>query len=46
MALVKMTELLKKAKEESYAVGSFSIANMEMVMGALKAAEETNSPMI
>lgn len=46
MALVNMTELLKKAAEENYAVGSFSIANMEMVMGALKAAEESNSPII
>ena len=46
MALVKMTELLKAAKEKNYAVGSFSISNMEMVMGALKAAEEMHSPMI
>lgn len=46
MALVKMTELLDEAKEKNYAVGSFSISNMEMVMGALKAAEEMQSPMI
>ena len=46
MALVKMTELLDAAREENYAVGSFSIANMEMVKGALKAAEEMHSPMI
>ena len=46
MALVKMTELLDAAREKNYAVGSFSIANMEMVKGALKAAEEMHSPMI
>ena len=46
MALVKMTELLDAAREKNYAVGSFSIANMEMVKGTLKAAEEMHSPMI
>lgn len=46
MALVKMIELLDAAREKNYAVGSFSIANMEMVKGALKAAEEMHSPMI
>lgn len=46
MALVKMTELLEDARKKNYAVGSFSIANMEMVKGALKAAEEMHSPMI
>lgn len=46
MSLVKITDLLSKAKEENYAVGSFSVSNMEMIIGALKAAEETNSPII
>lgn len=41
-----MSELLKKAKAEGYAVGSFSVANMEMVLGVLKAVEETKSPAI
>ncbi len=46
MALTKMSPLLKKAQAEGYAVGSFSVANMEMVLGVLKAAEETKSPAI
>ena len=46
MPLVKMSPLLKKAREEGYAVGSFSVANMEMVLGVLKAVEETKSPAI
>lgn len=46
MALVNMNTLLKKAQEENYAVGSFSVANMEMIQGVLKAAEETRSPVI
>ena len=41
-----MSSLLKKAREGGYAVGSFSIANMEMVLGVLKAVEETKSPAI
>ncbi len=44
--LVNMKELLKKAQEGSYAVGSFSVANMEMILGVIKAAEETRSPII
>ncbi len=46
MPLVKMSTLLKKAKEGGYAVGSFSVSNMEMVLGVLKAVEETKSPAI
>ncbi len=46
MPLVKMSDLLKKAKANGYAVGSFSVANMEMVLGVLKAVEETKSPAI
>ena len=46
MPLVKMSSLLKKAREGGYAVGSFSISNMEMVLGVLKAVEETKSPAI
>ncbi len=41
-----MSTLLNKAKAEGYAVGSFSVANMEMVLGVLKAVEETKSPAI
>ncbi len=46
MPLVKMSELLEKAKREKYAVGSFSVSNMEMVLGVIKAVEETKSPAI
>lgn len=44
--LVNMKTLLEKAQKTEYAVGSFSVANMEMVIGVIKAAEETNSPII
>ena len=44
--LVNMKELLKEAQKGKWAVGSFSVANMEMVLGVLKAAEETGSPVI
>ena len=44
--LYNMKALLEKARESSWAVGSFSVANMEMVLGVLKAAEETQSPVI
>ena len=46
MPLVKMSTLLKNAREGGYAVGSFSVSNMEMVLGVLKAVEETKSPAI
>lgn len=46
MSLVKMGELLKEADKSNYGVGAFSIANMEMIMGAVKAAEELNYPLI
>lgn len=43
---VNMRDLLKDAQKGNYAVGSFSVANMEMVLGVLKAAEELNAPVI
>ena len=46
MPLVKMKTLLKRADKENRAVGAFSVGNMEMVMGAVRAAEETNTPII
>lgn len=46
MALVRMKELLEKADKSNYGVGAFSIANMEMVMGAVRAGEELNFPLI
>ena len=44
--LVNMKDLLSDAQKRNYAVGSFSVANMEMVLGVIKAAEETRSPII
>ena len=46
MALVTLKELLLRAEEEKIAVGAFSVGNMEMVMGAVRAAEETGQPII
>ena len=46
MALVPMKPLLMQADKENRAVGAFSVGNMEMVMGAVRAAEETNTPII
>lgn len=46
MPLVKMSDLLREAKKGGYAVGSFSVANMEMVLGVLRAVKETKSPAI
>lgn len=44
--LVNMRDLLADAQQGNYAVGSFSVANMEMVLGVLKAAEELSAPVI
>ena len=41
-----MRDLLNDARKGGYAVGSFSVANMEMILGVIKAAEETRSPII
>ncbi len=46
MPLVKMTQVLEWAEENNCAVGAFSVCNMEMVIGAVKAAEEMNTPII
>lgn len=46
MSLAKLKNLLMDADRKGYAVGAFSIANMEMIMGAIKAAEELNAPII
>ncbi len=44
--LVNMKDLLLDAEQGNYAVGSFSVANMEMVLGVIKAAEELKAPII
>ena len=44
--LVNMKSLLAEAEKGNYAVGSFSVANMEMVLGVIRAAEELSAPII
>ncbi|MCQ6281776.1 class II fructose-bisphosphate aldolase [Bacillus sp. EB600] len=46
MPLVSMTEMLKKAKAEHYAVGQFNLNNLEFTQAILLAAEEEKSPVI
>jgi len=46
MSLVKMKDLLLRAQEENRGCGAFSVGNMEMVKGAIQAAEELNTPII
>ncbi|MBQ8183733.1 MAG: ketose-bisphosphate aldolase [Clostridia bacterium] len=46
MALVTLKELLHRADMQNTAVGAFSVGNMEMVLGAVKAAEKLNTPII
>lgn len=46
MALVKLSELINSIPDKSYALGSFNVSNMEMAMGAIKAAETLNHPII
>ncbi len=46
MPLVKMKTLLERAGKNNCAVGAFSVGNMEMVMGAVRASEETGTPII
>ena len=44
--LVPVTEMLKKAKNEKYAVGQFNIKNLEWTKAILLTAQELNSPVI
>lgn len=46
MAIVKMKTLLQSAARENRGCGAFSVGNMEMVKGAVQAAEELNTPII
>ena len=43
--LVKLTDLITKP-DNTYAVGAFNVSDMEMAMGAIKAAEELKAPLI
>lgn len=46
MSLVKMKELLERAQKNKIGCGAFSVGNMEMVRGAIQAAEELDTPII
>ncbi|MBB6445549.1 class II fructose-bisphosphate aldolase [Bacillus benzoevorans] len=46
MPLVSMSDMLKKAKAEGYAVGQFNINNLEFTQAILQASQEENSPVI
>ena len=46
MALVTMKKLLEHARSNRRGVGAFSVGNMEMVKGAIQAAEELDTPII
>lgn len=46
MSLVNMKSLLENAQNGGYAVGAFNMLSIENVRGAIKAAEELNSPII
>lgn len=46
MALVTMKTLLERARSNQQGIGAFSVGNMEMVKGAVQAAEELNTPII
>ena len=41
-----MSKILEYAEKNNCAAGAFSVGNMEMVMGAVRAAEESNTPII
>ncbi len=46
MSLITLQKLIENAEAASIAVGAFSVGNMEMILGAIKAAEEMNTPII
>lgn len=46
MAIVTLKELISRANKLKIAVGAFSVGNMEMILGAIRAAEEMNTPII
>lgn len=46
MTLVSMEQMLKKAKQEGYAVGQYNINNLEFIQAFLRAAQDERSPII
>ena len=46
MSITNIKTLMNQAEAENRAVGAFSVGNMEMIIGAVKAAEELDTPII
>ena len=46
MSLANMKELIRRAGAQGRAVGAFSVSSIEMIQGVVRAAEETNTPVI
>lgn len=46
MPLITVKKLLAEAEKGNYAVGGFNVANLEMIFGVIRAAEELCSPAI
>lgn len=46
MPLVTLEHMLGSIGDDCYGIGAFNVANMEMVMGATKAGEELQAPII
>ncbi len=46
MPLVPMKQILDQAIKGSYGIGAYNVNNMEQIQGMMKAARETNSPVI
>jgi len=46
MTLITLKDILKPAREEKYAVGSFNILDIQMIRGVIEGAEEEHSPVI
>ncbi|GAA4714718.1 class II fructose-1,6-bisphosphate aldolase [Brevibacillus fulvus] len=46
MPLVSMTDMLRKAMEQNYAVGHFNLGNLEFAQAILQAAQEESAPVI
>ena len=46
MPLVPMKQILDEAVKGDYGVGAYNVNNMEQIQGIMRAAKETNSPVI
>lgn len=46
MSLVNLKDLVQRADAKGVSVGAFSVGNMEMIIGAVRAAEELDTPII